>query len=104
MLLHPAVKLGIALAVLFVSFMCFAQSGRLYSHVVRILRTNTVTALVWANIPVYHLSIRPADPGPHSPSCMPSGGRGCADSRAVPAPGVHAEGSLKQSVPRALDV
>ena len=37
MLLHPAVKLGVALAILFVSFMCFAQSGRLYSHVVSIL-------------------------------------------------------------------
>ena len=33
-LLQPAIKLGVALAVLFVSFMSFAQSGRLYSHVV----------------------------------------------------------------------
>ena len=33
-LLRPAIKLGVALAVLFVSFMSFAQSGRLYSHVV----------------------------------------------------------------------
>ena len=41
MLLHAAVKLGIALAILFVSFMCFAQSGRLYSHVVSFLRTHT---------------------------------------------------------------
>ena len=40
-LLHPAVKLGIALGILFVSFMCFAQSGRLYSHVVRLLYTYT---------------------------------------------------------------
>ncbi|CAL5221187.1 g3334 [Coccomyxa viridis] len=37
-LLHPAVKLGIALGILFVSFMCFAQSGRLYSHVGFMLR------------------------------------------------------------------
>ena len=33
-LLQPAIKLGISLAVLFVSFLAFAQSGRLYSHVV----------------------------------------------------------------------
>ena len=33
-LLQPAIKLGIGLAVLFVSFLAFAQSGRLYSHVV----------------------------------------------------------------------
>ncbi|CAK0781881.1 hypothetical protein CVIRNUC_005495 [Coccomyxa viridis] len=37
-LLQPAIKLGVALAVLFVSFMSFAQSGRLYSHVGFMLR------------------------------------------------------------------
>ena len=58
MLLHPAVKLGIALAILFVSFMCFAQSGRLYSHVVSILRAITASALGLAEIRV----VSPPDP------------------------------------------
>ena len=34
-LLQPAVKLGIALAVLFISFLSFLEAGRLYTHVVR---------------------------------------------------------------------
>ena len=63
-LLQPAIKLGISLAILFVSFLAFAQSGRLYSHVVslpEILPMATVQHACVSLVGILSLSI--VDPG-----------------------------------------
>ena len=105
-LLRPAVKLGIALAILFVSFMCFAQSGRLYSHVVTPSCTKTSLALSWIRdqhtiassalsitLPSFMLN-RPSDAVQSA----------FADGNVMHASGIHAEGSLQSPPPGTLDI